>query len=80
VSDDPAQVGLVPDVTAVVTEGVTPGVMDIVMPVLTALVWLEHVDAGGIDRLQITTSPFANVVEVNVVLFVPTFAPFTFHW
>jgi hypothetical protein len=29
---------------------------------------------------QLTTSLFDNVVVVNVVLLVPTFPPFTFHW
>ncbi len=29
--------------------------------------------------LHVTTSPWFNVLEANVVLFVPTLDPFTFH-
>ena len=29
---------------------------------------------------QVTISLFANVLELNVELFVPTLLPFTFHW
>ena len=79
VIDAPAHVGLAPEVTAVLTEGVTPGVMDMVMPVLVALVWLAQADAGGTDKTQVTTSPFASVAEVKVGLLVPALTPFIFH-
>ena len=29
---------------------------------------------------QRTTEPFVKVVDVNVLLFVPAFTPFTCHW
>lgn len=41
--------GLAPEVMAVVTDGVTPGVTVIVMLLLDAVVWLAQVDAGGTD-------------------------------
>jgi hypothetical protein len=38
---------------------------------------LTHVSATV--RTQVTSSPFTSVEEVNVLLFEPTFTPFTFH-
>ena len=47
-------------------------------PVLVAVVGVTQF---ALDvKTQVITSLFARVVLVNVVLFVPTFAPFTFHW
>ena len=43
VTEDPAQVGLVPDVIAIDTEGTTTGFTVIVIPVLVAVVGLAQV-------------------------------------
>ena len=64
VKDEPIQVGLVPEVIAMATEGATTVPTAIVMPVLVAVVLLAHVEDGGIEISQVTTSPFAIVVDV----------------
>jgi hypothetical protein len=77
VTELPAQVGLVPDVKAIATEGTTTGFTVIVMPVLVAVVGLAH---GELDVItQFTICPLVNADEVNVAEFVPAFTPFTFH-
>jgi hypothetical protein len=49
----------------------------IVTPVLVPVVGLAH-NAFDVNT-QVTIWPFVSVVEVNVELLVPTFAPLTFH-
>lgn len=63
--------------TAILMVGVTGVLAEIVMLLLVAVGIAKHV-AFDVST-QVTTSLLFNVVEVNVVLFVPTFVPFTFH-
>ena len=78
VTDAPAQVGFVPVVCAMLTAGadgaftVTVIELDVAGLPITPL-WLEVIT-------QLTMSPVAHVDELYVAAFVPTLAPFTFHW
>ena len=74
----PAHEGLEPDVNAILTVGVNTGSMLIVMPFDVAVVGLAQAALDVIT--QVTTCPFVNDEVVNVGLFVPAFAPSTFHW
>ena len=76
VIDWPAHVGLVPTVTLTETAGVTVGVIFIVIE-LEVVVELPHDKV--VVMLQLTTWLFVNELEEYVVLFVPTFPPFTIH-
>jgi hypothetical protein len=58
--------------------GVTTEVIVAVIAFEVAVSGLLHVAAEVITTR--TTSAFAKVVEMKVGLFVPTFAPFNFHW
>ena len=78
VTDVPVQVGLVPDVKATATLGVTLVVNVIVMLFDEAVKGLAHAELEVI--VQVITSLFANEAFVYVALFVPTFVPFNFHW
>lgn len=60
------------------TAGVTGVVTVIVNALLVAVVEVTQVKLEV--RTQVTISPLANVVALNVALLVPTFDPFTFHW
>jgi hypothetical protein len=67
-----------PEVNAIETAGVTLAVRLIVIVPEVAVGDVAQVSFDVIT--QLTTSEFANVVLVKVVLFVPAFTPFTFHW
>jgi len=72
----PAQ--MLPDVLEVI---VTLGVeLDVIEMVISLEVTVATVGHCAFDVItQRTTEPFANVVEENVLLFVPAFTPFTCH-
>ena len=77
VAEEPAQIGFVPAVCAIVTDGVDTLLTVMViafevagLPVTPA--WLEVMT-------QVTTSPLTRLLVEYVVLLVPTFVPFTFH-
>jgi hypothetical protein len=77
VTADPAQVGLVPAVNAMLTEGTNTGFTVMVMPMLVAVVGLAQ---GELDvRTQVTTWPVVKELVVNVALLVPAGVPFTCH-
>ena len=77
VTDAPAQVGLVPVVSAMLTVGAEGEVTVMVIAF----------DVAGLPRTplkfevitQVTTSPLTSADVLYVVEFVPTLAPFTFH-
>lgn len=77
VTDAPAQLGLAPEVSAMLTAGaegavtVTVIAFEVAGLPITPL-WLEVIT-------QVTTSPLASVDELYVAELVPTLAPFTFH-
>jgi hypothetical protein len=77
VSEEPAQVGLVPNVIAIDTEGTSTGFTVIVIPVLVAVVGLAQVAFDV--KTQVTICPLVKVVVVKVTELVPAFTPFTFH-
>ena len=77
VTDEPAQVGFVPEVKVIETEGTRTGFTVIVMPVLIAVAGLAQVAFDV--RTQVTICPLVNVEVVNVGEFVPAFTPLTFH-
>ena len=60
------------------TEGVTMVFTVMVIPVLVAVAGEGQV--ALLVMTTVTTLLFARVVEVKVVLLVPAFTPFTFHW
>ena len=61
VTEEPAHVGLVPDVIAIVTDGVTLGFTVIVIVLDVTVAGLAQVAFEVI--LQLTISPLANVVD-----------------
>jgi hypothetical protein len=63
---------------AMVTLGVSYAKTIIVIELLVAEAGDGHVSL--LVSTQATTSPLAKVLLVYVVLFVPTFDPFTVHW
>lgn len=62
VTDDPAQVGLLPEVIAIDTDGVTRGLIVIVIPLLVAVAGLTH-EALEV-KTQVTICPLVNAVVV----------------
>ena len=77
VTDAPVQVGLVPDVIAITTDGTTLGFTVMVIELDVAVVTVAH---GAFDVImQVTICPVVKVVVVNVAAFVPAFTPFTCH-
>lgn len=78
VIDAPAQVGLEPVVSAILTAG-ADGVVTVIVIALDVAglpntpLWFEVIT-------HVTTSPDAKVEELYVAELVPTFVPFTFHW
>jgi hypothetical protein len=64
-------------VIAILTDGVSIEFTVIAIKLDVAVAGLAQVAFEVIT--QLTTSVFANVVLVNVVAFVPVFAPFIFH-
>jgi hypothetical protein len=77
VTADPAQVGLVPAVNAMLTEGTSTGFTVMVMPALVAVVGLAQVALEV--STQVTTWPVVKALVVNVVLLVPAGVPLTCH-
>lgn len=73
----PEQMICVPVVIAMETAGATIVETVIVMPVLVAVVTAAH--GALLVRLTVTTSLFAKVFELNVLLLVPALMPFTCH-
>jgi hypothetical protein len=77
VAEAPAHCGLVPEVKAIDSVGVTTG--------LTVITTAFEVAVAGLTQVafevssQVTDCPFVMEEEVNVELFVPAFVPFTFH-
>jgi hypothetical protein len=77
VTEEPAQVGLVPVVNAIETAGTSTGFTVMVMPALVAVVGLAQVALEV--STQVTTWPVVKALVVNVVLLVPAGVPFTCH-
>ena len=77
VAEAPAHSGLLPPVCKMETPGVTFGFTVIVIVFDVAVVGLAQL-AFDVST-QETTCPFVSVEVVKVVLFVPAFAPSTFH-
>ena len=77
VTDDPKQVGFVPEVNAIDTAGTSTGFIVIVMPVLVAVAGLAQVAFDV--RTQVTICPLVKVDVVKVDKLVPAFTPLTFH-
>ena len=69
---------VLPGLAEIVTDGVTIGVTDIVMPVDVADAGLAQTSDEVITT--VTISPFARELLEYVLLFVPTLLPFSFHW
>ena len=77
VTDEPAQVGFDPEVSAIDTAGTSTGFTVVVMPVLVAVVMLAHVASDV--RIQVTICPSPNVDVLNNGELVPAFTPFICH-
>ena len=77
VTDAPEALGLVPEVKAMETAGVTAVLKLMVMLLLVAVAVDAHARFDVIT--QLTTWPAVNVAVEYVALLVPTLAPFTFH-
>jgi hypothetical protein len=77
VTDAPTQLGFDPEVTAITTDGTNAAFTVIVIELDVTVAGIAH-NAFDVNT-HVTTFPFVSVVEVNVVLFVPTLTPFTFH-
>ena len=73
-----SQLGFIPVVNAILIVGVTRALRVTVMLFEVAVVVLAQL-AFDVNT-QVTIALSANVELVNVALFVPVFAPFTFHW
>jgi hypothetical protein len=73
----PAHSGFVPDVIAIVTDGVKIGFTVIAIELDVAVAGLTQL-AFEVS-IHVITSVFTNVVLVNILAFVPVFAPFIFH-
>jgi hypothetical protein len=76
VTEPPGQIVVVD--AEMLTEGIGAGVTVIGIPVLVA----DTGDAQGAFEVMttVTLSLLLRPVDENTALFVPTFAPFTFHW
>ena len=77
VNELPVQLGFVPVVKAIETEGVTLPVLVMVIDPDVAVVVVAQAALDVIT--QLTTSVFARVELVNVVELIPASTPFTFH-
>jgi hypothetical protein len=77
VNELPEHDGFDPVVKAMATDGVTLVVILMVIVFEVAVVALTHVALDVIT--QVTICPLVNDEVVNVALFVPAFAPSTFH-
>jgi hypothetical protein len=74
----PAHAGFEPPVSAMLTDGVTFGFMDIVIAFDVAVTGLAQLKLDVM--VQVMICPFVNVLVVYVELLVPTLTPLTFHW
>jgi len=77
VAEDPAHIGLLPEVKAIATEGTSTGFTVIVILALVAVVGLAH-DALEVI-MHVTVWPWVKPAAVYMVLLVPTFTPSTCH-
>ena len=77
VTEVPEQI-IFPGLAAMLTEGVRTGFTVIVMTLLVAGLPVAQGVAFEV-RITFTKSPFASVVEANVLLLVPALTPFTCH-
>lgn len=69
---------IVPDgLWAMVTVGESAAGTEIEITLLVAVELVRQV--SELVMVQLTVLPFVNVAEVNVLLFVPTGNPFTYH-
>ena len=73
----PEQVGLVPDVTAMLTDGVTSAVTFNIIALLVAVDEVTQVILLVITQVML---PPVVPASVYVLLFVPTSEPSFFHW
>jgi hypothetical protein len=66
-----------PSLLLMLTEDMVVGLTVIVIPLL----FIEELvtQLNDVVKTQVTTSPLFNDDELNVLLFVPTLLPFTFH-
>ena len=76
VTDVPAQIVL-PGLAAILTDGATLVVTDIVIAFEPAVAGLAQVAADAIT--QVTISPFARLVLLYELPLAPTLLPFSFH-
>ena len=77
VTEEPAQVGFVPEVCAMETDGVTLVLTVIVMPVLMYVAGFTQVEFDV--NIHLTTCPFVSEEVVNKLELVPAFTPLTCH-
>ncbi|KAF5029616.1 hypothetical protein DSECCO2_646760 [anaerobic digester metagenome] len=77
VMGSPLQVGLFPEVIAILTDGTKVELIVMVIPDEVAVAGLAQVAFEVIT--QVTTCPLVNDDVVNVAAFVPAFVPSTFH-
>ena len=77
VTADPAHMGFVPAVIAILFEGTTVGFTVMVIMLLVAVCGIAHVALEVITA--VTCWPLVRPDEVNVDELVPVFTPFTFH-
>jgi hypothetical protein len=78
-TEEPEQVGLLPEDIAMDTEGLTVALTVMVIPDDVTLAGLAQLKEEVI--LQVMTSPSENEDEVKVVLLAPPIGlPFRFHW
>ena len=77
ITDEPAHIGLFPEVMEVVTEGVTIGFTVIVIALLVTVAVVAQ--AALEVNMQVTVCPFVKAELEKEELFVPTFTLFTCH-
>jgi len=77
VTEVPDAAGLVPAVSAMLTDGTTEAFTVIVMLLLVAVGVVAHVELEVI--VHATTAPLVRVAVAKVAEFVPAAAPFTVH-
>jgi hypothetical protein len=78
VAVDPSHIGLLPEVSAMDTEGTSTGLIVMVVPRLVTEVGLAHVAFEV--RIQVIVCPLDNDEVLKVGLLVPAFTPFICHW
>jgi hypothetical protein len=73
-ADAPAQIEFPPLIVIVADAGVVT-----VMLIVLDVTFVDETQFAFDVKTQLITSPLFNVLVEKVVLFVPTFEPFTFH-